>query len=423
LRLLAGASAVVAVLSLGVGASDARPATKGDTLTISMLAGLTGQSAWDVLIANFERVYPNIKINVTYGVAAQIYQIETTELAAGNAPDLLYTFPGCGTPVSVCTLAKSGYLAPMLKAPWVKWSLPLVTSADKYGQGLFAFTLVVSPFGIWTNDDLFRKLGLKIPQTFAQLLDVCQKAKAAGTVALLFPGAAPAAVANLIADLTVATVYGKDKHWGTELRAGTVTFDGSQGWHQALQHLIDMNNTGCFQPGATGTTDPSVLAQFAQGQGLMYGGTTGAKGTIDAGNPQFKFSHHPFPGGTDPNQTRTFLNFGASVGVNAHSSAQAQAAAQTFVEFIARPKQNALFAQIQGGLTQYEFLKGRFPGYMSDDSSVLEQHKYVINPIGFWWNANVVLALQQNQVGVITGQRSIDDVLNAMDAAWKQGPT
>jgi hypothetical protein len=34
-----------------------------------------------------------------------------------------------------------------------------------------------------------------------------------------------------------------------------------------------------------------------------------------------------------------------------------------------------------------------------------------------------LLALQDNQIGLITGQRSIDDVLNAMDAAWKQGPT
>ena len=39
-----------------------------------------------------------------------------------------------------------------------------------------------------------------------------------------------------------------------------------------------------------------------------------------------------------------------------------------------------------------------------------------------WWNASVLLALQQDGIGLITGQRSIDDVLNAMDAAWKQGP-
>ena len=32
------------------------------------------------------------------------------------------------------------------------------------------------------------------------------------------------------------------------------------------------------------------------------------------------------------------------------------------------------------------------------------------------------LSLQQDAIGLLTGQRSIDDVLGATDAAWKQGP-
>jgi hypothetical protein len=46
----------------------------------------------------------------------------------------------------------------------------------------------------------------------------------------------------------------------------------------------------------------------------------------------------------------------------------------------------------------------------------------VIAPIYSWGNANVGLTLEQNAIGVITRQRSIDDVLKAMDAAFKQGP-
>ena len=76
----------------------------------------------------------------------------------------------------------------MIKKPWTKRSLPLVTSLSKYGQGLFAFDPTVSPYGVFTNDDLFKKLGLTVPQTFSQLLEVCQKAKAAGTVAVQLGG-------------------------------------------------------------------------------------------------------------------------------------------------------------------------------------------------------------------------------------------
>jgi hypothetical protein len=33
------------------------------------------------------------------------------------------------------------------------------------------------------------------------------------------------------------------------------------------------------------------------------------------------------------------------------------------------------------------------------------------------------VALNQDGLGLITGQTTIDGVLNAMDAAWKQGPS
>jgi raffinose/stachyose/melibiose transport system substrate-binding protein len=107
--------------------------------------------------------------------------------------------------------------------------------------------------------------------------------------------------------------------------------------------------------------------------------------------------------------------------VNAHSSSGNQVAAQKFIDFIARPKQNALFVQIQGGMTQYQFLHGEVPSLMANESSVVKGRRYVISPVETWWNAQVTLAMQLNQMGVITGQRSIDDVLNAMDAAWKEG--
>ena len=413
---------MAAVLSFGVGASEARPAGGSGQVTISMLGNYLYAQAYDVLIPNFERAYPNITVTITYATPAVLAQLETTELAAGNAPDLLTTAPGCGLQNAMCVVAKSGYLAPMIKKPWVKWSLPLVTSLEKYGQGLFGFTQTVAAEGIFTNDERFRQLGLTIPRTFSQLLALCQKEKAAGTAAVIFQGASGVSVASLIEDLAVATVYGKDKQWGAELKAGKVSFDRSPGWHQALQEFIDLNNAGCFQPGATGTSTPSAEAGFANGQSLMLIGASLFKATLDAANPQFSYSFHPFPGGSDPNQTSTYIVIGTSVSVNAHSSAPNQAAAQTFVDFIGRPKQNALYAQITGGITQYDFLRGQIPPFMSSFATVFKQHEYVVAPDASWWNPNVALALEQDGIGLITGQLTIDDVLNAMDAAWKQGP-
>jgi raffinose/stachyose/melibiose transport system substrate-binding protein len=397
------------------GVTGARPA--GD-ITITMLANAVFQPGWDALIANFERAYPNIKVSITYTPTSAIgYQLETTELAAGGGPDILATNPGCGTPISICTLARAGDLAPMVKKPWASRSLPLVTSLAKRGPVLYAYTAVVSPYGLFTNDDLFKKLGLTVPRTFAQLLALCARAKADGTTAVIVAGGAQVTVEYLTTALAVATLYGKDATWAGRLRAGKVTFEGTPGWHRALQDFIDMNSAGCFSPGVVGTSPSAATAEFAQGEGLMLADPSNFKGSVDASSPRFSYSFHPFPGGT-----KSLLDPGNTLSVNAHSSTQAQNAAQTFVDFVARPKQDALFARLTGGLTQYEFLKRQLPGFMSPFASVLREKAYVVNPFKTWWNAAVSLALQEDGIGLITGQLSVDGVLKAMDAAWKQGP-
>jgi raffinose/stachyose/melibiose transport system substrate-binding protein len=156
---------------------------------------------------------------------------------------------------------------------------------------------------------------------------------------------------------------------------------------------------------------------------MLAGGNSGTMGNIDADGAQFGLSFYPYPGGTSPDQTMSYLHLAALVSINAHSSAQNQAAAQMFVDFLARPKQDALYARVNGALTQDEFLEGQMPAFMSSFVPIFANHDYVIEPDSYWWNANVLLALQTDAVGLITGQLSVDDVLNAMDAAWKQGPS
>ena len=413
--------ALVSLAALAIGPA-ARP-TAGDAVTLSMVAYTNQLPALNVVIPNFERVYPNVKINVTYaGTIASLQQLETTELAAGSAPDLLTVQPACGTPISVCVLGKYGDLAPMVSKPWVKWLVPLVTSADKYGAGLFTFSAQISPYGIFTNDPLFRKLGLSVPATFSQLLTVCQKAKAAGMFAIASAGDGQG-LARLMEALAIAPVYGADPKWTAQLKAGTVTFDGTQGWHTALQELVEMYQNGCFEPGLLGSVSMSAISAFAQGQGLMLTNTSSQKGAVDFDGPQFSYSFHPFPGGSSAGQTTTELNLNFAPSVNAHASAANQAAAQTFIDFLARPKQTALYAGIEGGVTQYQFLKDQVPAFMSSLAPVFKNRRYVVLPEQTWWNAAVTSALDTDVIGVLTGQTTVDGVLNAMDAAWKQGPS
>jgi raffinose/stachyose/melibiose transport system substrate-binding protein len=418
--------AVVALVFLGllaVGAGDVRTAER-DQITLTMLASVTGEPAYRVMIQNFERAHPSITIQPTYApTVASVYQLVTTELAAGNAPDLLPAYPGCGTPISICRLAKAGYLAPMIGKAWAKKLDHRVLSYSKLGPTLFTFLPAVVFDGLLTNDTRLKQLGLKIPQTFTQLLAFCRKAQAAGHIPLMLTAQGSNTLQQLIADIALTTVYAKDKQWEKKLRAGKVTFAGTPGWHQALQEIVDLKDAGCFQPGPAATTGPSGDAIFAQGQTLTYAMVTSHKGAIDASKPSFAYSQSPFPTArTDARQTVFEVHFPFGLSVNAHASAQNQAAAQAFVDFIARPDQNTLHARIGGGLSEAQLREGRFPRFLSSFVPLYRQGRYGINPIETWWNAAVGNALSTYGTGLLTGQTSIDDVLKAMDAAWQLGP-
>ncbi len=407
---LLGAVAV----ALGVGKAGAQP---GDQIMLNMSWASSDTGSLPPLIANFERVYPNITVNVTYDCL--IGGAEQVELAAGNGPDLVCDFPGSGQSPSLSDLAKAGDLAPLVEEPWIKRSMPLVTSMSKVGKALYGFEKGVTPYGVYTNDALFLKLGLKVPQTFPQLLSLCQKARSDGAWAFILAAGSGVQVSWLISALAVPTVYASDPNLTRQLEAGTATFEGTPGWHTAMEEFIEMNEAGCFAPGSLGST--AAAASFAQGQGLMFGTTSSFGATIDQAQPQFTYSFHSFPGGETANSTTTFLNLSPTFGVNAHSSPQNQAAAHEFIDFMARPKQNALFERLSGGFTQYEFLKGQIPADMVGFGPILSRREWVLNPAQTWWNPSVDTILQQDGIGLVTGQVTVDDVLNAMDAAWKQG--
>ena len=60
---------------------------------------------------------------------------------------------------------------------------------------------------------------------------------------------------------------------------------------------------------------------------------------------------------------------------------------------------------------------------MSSFASILRYNRYDVLPAQTWWNANVDGVLMQDAIGLVTGQETIDEVLNDMDAAWKLGPS
>ena len=98
--------------------------------------------------------------------------------------------------------------------------------------------------------------------------------------------------------------------------------------------------------------------------------------------------------------------------------------AKTFVEFIARPKQNSLYAKVQGVIAGADFKAGIFPAYAGASDATIKlakSGKIIFSPVTPWprpdkgmYIPNFITQLP----GLFTGQKTPADILAFMDTLW-----
>lgn len=387
-------------------------AQSGQQVTITLNFIAQGSDQLAPLVSDFEKANPNIKVNVQYLPQATLGQAEVTALQAGNAADILYTNGGSGQLLSVFPLEKGGYLADLSQRSWVK-SLPQPTH-DLYWDGdkLYGLPMGLSLVGVVHNTALFQQLGLQIPTTFAEMVDLCGKIKAAGKTPMVLAGQAPGLYAQAPA---ASTVYSSNPNWNTDRAAGKVTFAGTPGWQAALQEFVDLNNAGCFQPGASGDTIIKAFQLLGSEQAVMFLGPSAAIGGIIGSNPNFSAAMFPLPGPT-ADSTRAVTEYNDAFSVNAKSPNID--AAMKLVDFLAQADEQRAYAKIMGEVSVPDSVTGTLPDLYSSFSPLLQQNKSVTLPSLIWPNPAVGTALTPGMQGLITGQKTVPDVLTDLDNAW-----
>jgi raffinose/stachyose/melibiose transport system substrate-binding protein len=424
----AGLAAVAVMLVTAVGASADR-AVDSQSITgdITFYSEASTDRAWAVLIPNFNRIYPNVHVTRENPASAQRAAVLGTRFQAGNAPDVMMLYAGRASSPSVLEYAQAGYLADLSKRPWAKrmppWVKPLVTVNGKiYGWMQRSIAGPAVPY----NRDIFNRLGLKVPTTFAQWLTLCQtiRQKDPSLTPIAYTGGNLNANGAMPVGFASSTVYGKDQNWNAKRARGQVTFQSTPGWRLAVQHIVDMKNAGCFSSGVAGV--PSIFttsAQVASGQAAMVWLSDGGVALIRAANPKANVGIFEPPGVTAASTHMTLFPFDA-LAVNKKS--KNLAAAYALVDFLAREKQANLFSRILGESDPFTYAKVLNPkiGAKALDNA----HKFTapfastgrirVSGNATWPSSAPYVAMGTAVQGLFTGQSSVDDVLKAGDDAW-----
>jgi raffinose/stachyose/melibiose transport system substrate-binding protein len=410
-RALLITSLVCVLAAIGVVGATASSGAKKDT-TLTLLLNSRTQPAFNILIPNFERVYPDIKVEATYASSFPLAQLMRTQLQAGNAADVLMTQTSYSTLNSTDLLAQGNYLLDLSKRPWVKRvpnpAKPFVSvKAKTYG-----WVLDENAHPLIVNIDLFNQLGLKQPTTFAGLLALCHKATAAGKY-LINSGWALSGLQYFMINAFVLDV---DQHWAAKRKLGKVTFAGSPLWHTAFKRFQELKDNGCLEPQPQASSLAASVAAMAQGKAVMLMSPASGVSFIRAAAPTLKTVFMPFP--ADKAQD-TKLNVIYSDALSINAASKQKDAAMKFVDFMARPKQSTLYAKVAGTIAPFDATRGVFPAAWNLFKPLIKAKKVIPGWSQTLPSPDATIAMQNAWLGVATGQSSVDDALASVDAAYK----
>lgn len=339
----------------------------------------------------------------------------TTQLQGGNAADMMILSPGTGQAISVVTLAEAGLLEPLDETSAAV--IPQGTESLYEVDGeIYAQPAALNPTGFIYNDAGATDVGIdEFPSSYEDMLSACRLAREGGKSFTVLAGSAPPNNGLLAMVISATQVYGPTPDWNQQRAAGDVTFADSD-WRDVLETIVEMKDTGCFQDGVEGGTFDSIT-QGIGGQTSLTASVPGSAAASIGGATGLDLTVQAFPAadGEDP---FIVASAGYAWAISAAADDDAKAAAQDFLDWAADPEQAQTFADLSGlvAITGVDAAKLQ-PAYQPV-GDLLEQGSFVDAPLATFPNAAVYDALTVGVQGLLTGQKTPDQVLDEMDAAW-----
>lgn len=416
--LVAAACALGVVGALaGCGSSGASsPSTQSSgplsgTLKIEMTYGST---AFNRVVKAFEAKNPSVSVDVQLQNLPEMQTTLPLALRSGQAPDIIYTSIGYGTPISVQALAPKGLLENLEEQSWAKKVPESARTSLTYEGGIYAYPTETILLGGIYNPEQFEQLGLEVPETFGDVLDLCRTVAAKGLIPISVGGLDQYPLMLAMYPVVGSTVYSGEPNFSQALIEETATFAGTPGWLESLTALEKMNEAGCFGENALAVAWDKANQQFATGKAVMMVTGNSLLPAIHGYNPKGQFAMFPFPG-TDTSQTR--IPFGPSGGLAIPAQAENKELALSFLEFAAEtyPK----YAVATGAIPAVTDDPGAdVPAYAASLKPYLSEHATAPLYNDLWPNPEVLQVYMNGMQELLLGKSSPEEVSKAMDDVW-----
>ena len=413
---------VAGMLLTACGSGDSGGSSNGgkepQTITFTYAPANAQDNSYEVLAKDYRAAHSGVTIKLNKINAEAVNSTLTTQMQAGNGPDVMALTAGSGQAATVGQFSKAGLLLE-LTDPSFESDIPAAEKAGYAFDGkLYGVPSSTAVAGVVYNDELAKQTGITLDasSTLEDVLAACKTARAAGQTVFGLAGSIPVNTGIMSVEIATSTVYGKDPDWNQKRAEGKTTFAKTQGWHDALQTVIDLNKNGCFQDGAAGAGFDALTNGATSGKLYGFFAPSGAVKSIqDASGGHVKLIALPIPAaqGTD-----TYLAVTSDLGLAGNAKTESPKLVEDFLKFSVSPEEAKKYAEAAGTIPIGADVSSDLLPQYQPIAQMLADKKYRGFAVDEWPNGQVYDALGTGVTGLLTGQKTIDDVLEAMDAAW-----
>lgn len=376
------------------------------------------ENYYQPFIDAFQEQHPDVTIKIVETPNDQHGQTIRTQLQGGNAPDLFYVVSGSGDSQSWEPLAEAGYLHDLTDQQWAAESVPenareLYLQDDKQ----YALPVDLTAATMLMNIGVMEELGIEPATTREELLDQCTAARDAGkSLFALAGGSAPNSGYHAL-QVAASTVYASDPQWDTKRAQGETTFASSD-WKKALEQIVEFNDAGCYQDGVAGAGFDQLFPSVAQGKVTTTFAPAGAIAALRAQVPDGEFEVGVLPG-EESEDSRLLASPVNALAVN--EASEHKDTAVEFLEFLAQPENQDALAEANGNISIQAALSDTVPEQYPLLAPYFEQEDQLVTQPSLVWPNGVYEELGKGVQGLLTGQATVDQVLESMDAVHDRG--
>lgn len=403
----------------GSSGSSSNGGKEPQTITFTYAPANAKDNSYEVLAKDYEAAHPGVTVKLNRINAEAVNTTLTTQMQAGNGPDVMALTAGSGQAATVGQFAKANLLLPLTDSAFNTDVPAAEQTGYTYNGKLYGVPSSTAVAGIVYNDDLAKQNGVTITST-STLQDViasCGTARAKGQSVFGLAGSIPVNTGIMSVEIATSTVYGPNPNWNKDRAANKTTFAGTQGWHDALQAVIDLNKNKCFQDGAAGAGFDALTNGATAGKLYGFFAPSGAVKSIqDASGGHVKLIALGFPA---PSGQKTYLAVTSDLGLAGNAKTKSPKLVTDFLKFSVSPAEAKKYADAAGTIPIGPDIKPAdlLPQYQPLAQQITDK-QYRGFAVDDWPNGQVYDALGTGVTGLLTGQKTIDDVLKAMDSAW-----